>query len=71
MDPELIAALNRLADAHSRLADNVGRLADAFAYSEDKKADLTFAEGLVWQVSQLNAAVDHLAEKLPELPEGD
>lgn len=36
MDPDLIIALNRLADAHGRLADNVGRLADAFAHDENR-----------------------------------
>ena len=71
MDPELISALNRIADAHSRLADNVGRLADSLKYTEDKFSDHTFAEALMWRLQQVSHAIETVADKLPEPPEED
>jgi hypothetical protein len=64
MNPELIAALNRLADAHALFAANVGRLADALTHTEGKMTDLTTADALVEKLGHISSAISEVAENL-------
>lgn len=50
MDPEFIAALNRLADAHALLAANVCRIADQLTHREDAAPEI------------VPTAIDYLAQ---------
>lgn len=71
MEPELIAAITRLSEAHVRLADNVGRIADALHHTDGKVQDFTLADAIIWQMSQIGSAIEAVAAKLPEAIEDE
>ncbi len=66
MNPDLINAINRLADAHAKLADNVGRLADSFTHVEGRYEKHSFADALVWRLEQVSSSIDSVAGMMPE-----
>lgn len=70
MNQETIELLRRFVAAHEKLADAHARIADALHYTEGKIADLTFADGLVFQIAQLGASLDQIVENMPVPPDG-
>lgn len=52
MDPEFIAALNRLASAHERIADGLNRLADQLTHRDETSPE------------SIPSAIDHLSREI-------